>query len=728
MVELIITEKPSAAKKIAEGLSSKSVQKKENGVTYYELQHEGKDILVASAVGHLYTVAEKEKSFKYPSYNLQWVPSFDVTKSAAYTKKYYNIIKKLAKKANSYTIACDYDVEGEVIGLNVLKYICKQEDAQRMKFSTLVKEDVRNSYSTKMNTIDWGQAKAGETRHFLDWLYGINISRALTLSVKAAGSFKILSSGRVQGPTLKMLADREKEIKAFKPTPYWQITLKGLKSSKEFEGLHEEDKFWEKEKAENTYNIVKNADKGVVKEVKERKYNQSPPKPFSLGSLQSEAYKLFKLDPKKTLQTAQNLYLRGLTSYPRTSSEQLPKDIGYLKILGGIAKNEEYSVMVDKLLAKGSLMPNNGKKSDPAHPAIYPTGLPAKNLSGDDKKIYDLIVKRFMATFGEPAVKESVTMKLDVEGELFNSKGTTLLEKGWHYYYEPYVKSNDQELPKMQKDDIINVKDIKLEDKETEPPKRYTPASLVSELEKRGLGTKATRADIIQSLYDRGYLDEKSIEVTELGITLVDTLQKYCPEILDEELTRHFEEEMENIREHKSSPSQVLKKAEETLDKVLEKFKKHEKEIGSIFLEAKKETDFHHNHLGTCPKCGEGNFMIRKGKFGQFAACDKYPDCKTTVSLPKGVMVKPTDKVSSSGYPIVQVIKKGKKPQEVSLNHKDNIPEGQEKLVEKLEKEGYKDPESGTEMKLVYGFYGPFLAAKNYPKEKKILSLDKVKG
>jgi DNA topoisomerase I len=724
-MELIITEKPSAAKKIAENLADKAPEKlSENGVPYYKLKHQGKDILVVCAVGHLYTVAEKEKSFKYPSYDIEWVPSHSQSKSADYSKKYLNVIKKVAKGADSFTVACDYDIEGEVIGYNIIRFLCNQKDASRMKFSTLMKEDVVKAYENKSKTIDWGQAKAGETRHFLDWLYGINVSRALTLAIKNSGRFKIMSSGRVQGPALKIIVDREKEIKDFKPVPYWQIPLITTKSSKQIKAMHKTDKFWDKNEASSVFDKVKDSKTANVKDINSKQFNQAPPNPFDIGSLQSEAYNLFKIDPKQTLQIAQDLYLKGLTSYPRTSSQQLPKELGYKKLLEGLKANPEYTVLVDKLLSKPSLTPNNGKKTDPAHPAIYPTGLRGA-LEGRDKKVYDLIVKRFFATFAENAVRETQTITFDVNSEDFLSKGTKTVVRGWHDFYEPYVKFKDEELPSLELKEDVKIKSVLLEEKQTDPPKRYTPASLISELEKRGLGTKATRADIVQSLFDRGYLNEKSIQATELGILLIDTLQKYIPEIVDENLTREIEEEMEKIRENKLTQQQILDKAKEFLDIALGKFKQKEKEVGAVFVEANKEDLDNQNTLGECPVCKEGKLKIRRGKFGMFAACDKYPDCKTTFSIPKGVMIKPTTNVSSSGYPLVTVIAKGQRPREVSINPADNVPEDKKDLISKLEKEGY--VKDGVELVLRYGFYGPFLAAKNYPKEKMILSLDEVK-
>ncbi|PIN80018.1 DNA topoisomerase I [Candidatus Woesearchaeota archaeon CG10_big_fil_rev_8_21_14_0_10_32_9] len=722
MQELIITEKPSAAKKIAEALSSgKPIQETVDGVTIYDVTFEGKDIKIVSAVGHLFTVAEKVKSFKYPSFDIHWAPLFEVDKKAAFSKKYYNAIKKVAKKSTSFTVACDYDIEGEVIGLNVIKYICGQKDASRMKVSTLVKEDVIEAYKHKQKTLDWGQAFAGEARHFLDWMYGINLSRALTLAVKKAGSFKILSSGRVQGPALKIIVDKEKEIKAFKPEPYWQITLKALKDKKVIEAVHEKDKIWKKPDAENIYAKIKDEKTVKVDEITRKKFKQAPPNPFDLGALQAESYKVFGMAPKKTLQIAQSLYLQGLTSYPRTSSQQLPANLGFKKILEGLKKVPEYKENANYLLGLKTLKPNEGKKTDPAHPAIYPTGLIGKIDEPDEKKVYDLIVKRFMATFGEDAVRETATIKLNVKEEIFNAKGTITTEKGWHTLYEPYVKLSEDEVPDLKKGEALKTKKIDLLSKQTLPPKRYTPASIIAELEKRGLGTKATRADIVESLYDRGYINDKSIEATDLGIRIDAILEKHCPEITDEEFTRKIEDEMEKIRENKIKPEQVIAHAKIDLTKVLDKIKKQEQEIGLELIEANKETRDALNALGPCPVCKEGVVMIRRGKFGMFAACNRYPDCKTTYNLPKNALVKPADKISPKGYPMILVIRKGKQPSELSLNPEENNANVSEEHKNQMDsmKNGKLEkacPQCGSPLTVRSSIYGEFIACTNYPK------------
>ena len=363
-----------------------------------------------------------------------------------------------------------------------------------MKFSTLTKKELVESYEKASKHLDFPQIEAGETRHILDWMYGINLSRALTLAVKTTGKFKILSSGRVQGPALKIITEREKEIQAFKPEPFWEIELEGSAKNKPLLAEHEAGKFTEKTKAEA---IIKktNGKKAKVVDAKKTEFLQDPPHPFDLTSMQIEAYKLFGISPKETLALAQDLYTQGLISYPRTSSQKLPAAIQYVDVIKELQKQKRYSSLCKNIL-NGKLKPNEGPKTDPAHPAIYATGEIPKKLTERQQKIYDLVVKRFLATFSTPAKRQTMTIITEVNKEKFVSRGTLTLEPGWHVIYEPYVKLKEVELPDVKQGDEVKVKKISLLEKETQPPKRYTQASIISILEKKSLGTKATRAAI----------------------------------------------------------------------------------------------------------------------------------------------------------------------------------------------------------------------------------------
>ena len=507
MPELIITEKPNAAKKIADALSDGKPKKLNiNKVPYYRIERGGKDIIIGCAVGHLFGVAEKDKKgWTYPIFDTQWVPTSKISKGSAFTTKYRTALQKLAKEADSFTVATDFDIEGEVIGYNALRFLCKKKDAARMKFSTLTKPDLIKSYEAKSKTLEWGQVNAGITRHEMDWIYGINLSRALTLAIKnATKTFKLLSSGRVQGPTLKLLVDKEKEISAFVPEPFWQIQLAGDVKGAEITALHKEDKFTDKKKVDEIFEKIRHEKEAKVTDVTRKQSKTNQQFPFDLTALQREAYKTIKVTPKNTLEMAQILYTDGFISYPRTSSQKLPKEIGYKKILEALKRQKKFEKEVAFVLTKTKLVPNEGKKTDAAHPAIYPTG---NAPDYDDKKLmdlYELIVRRFFSVFGEPATRETMNILLDVKEEIFVTRGTRTVEQGWFELYGRFVMLKDEELPGVDVGEIVKVKNLDKLDKETQPPRRYTEASIIKELEKRNLGTKATRANVIDNIYLRG--------------------------------------------------------------------------------------------------------------------------------------------------------------------------------------------------------------------------------
>jgi DNA topoisomerase-1 len=655
--ELIITEKPQAAEKIANALG-KSVKRNIHGVNYHEVDRNGRKIFVACAVGHLFTLAQKIKQSGTPVFDIYWVPNY-LARKTDFTKKYYDTILSLVKNAGSITIATDYDIEGEVIGLNIIRYLCGQEDANRMKFSTLTPAELNNSYENKFSHLDWGQAIAGETRHYLDWLYGINLSRALMDAIKTTGRFKIMSIGRVQGPTLNIIVEKERKISEFQSRKYWQVFITAEKSSTILELEYEKDIFDKKELEK--FESLKG--KKILLHTEKTSSNLPPNPPFNLTALQIEAYRLYGITPSRTLQIAQSLYLGGLISYPRTSSQKLPVSIEYKEILKKLSR--KYSV--EKLITRSS--PVEGQKSDPAHPSIYPTGENYNaELPDEEARIYDLISRRFISLFCDDAIIDKKAIKGGVDGLKFSLKGSSVRKKAWLEIY-PF-KIDEKNIPDANGEfKITNVRNC---EKETQPPKRYSPASIVAELEKRNLGTKATRAAILETLYDRGYIQNKSIEATPLGMSLISTLEKYSPVIIDEKLTRDFEREMETIQQStkgfQEKEDKIIGEAKNTITKILEYFGKNKNKIGEELLEANQdfiEQQKRENTLNKCPKCGEGSLAIMYSKKTRryFAACNKYPECRNTYSLPPNGAIKKTDKVCEEcSWPMLIRLSKGKRP------------------------------------------------------------------
>ncbi len=669
---LIVTEKPSAAKRIASALSQGEVEKKGGkGTSYYVIHRDGKEFVIAPAVGHLFVLDEKNSGarWEYPVFSVEWTPTY-TRKGSEWAKKYFDSMKKVAEGASEFISACDYDIEGSVIAFNILKHIAGVEDGKRMKFSTLTTPDLLNAYDTMTEHLDFPQIEAGLTRHQLDWYFGVNMSRALTLSLEKAGGFRTLSTGRVQGPTLALLLKREEEIASFRPQPYWEVELKGDVKEGDITAYHEEGKFWKKDSAEKVMETCKGRD-GKVSSIEKKKQQYYPPTPFDLTTLQRESYSLFGFSPKITLEIAQSLYEQAVISYPRTSSQKLPPAIGYKTILKKLAASIEYSDLCERLLKKEKLWPNQGKKDDPAHPAIFPTGNRSKEMNGYQKKLYDLIVKRFLATFSDPSIRESVKATIAVENENFSANGVTTLEQGWMEFYAPYTRIKEFLLPVMEEGETVNVKKLTMLEKETQPPSRYSQASILKTMEDLGLGTKATRANILDTLYERGYIKDKAIAVTELGSAVVKSLEKHCPEIISVDLTRRFEEDMEKVMTGEKKRNDIIKSAEDELSKILAKFKSEEAQVGEEIKSAVAEYEKIKNNVGACPKCKKGSMMvIHSQKTGKrFVGCNNYPDCRNSKPLPQKGSLSVVSQKCQCGLNLVEVKSKGRRPWKMCIEH-----------------------------------------------------------
>ncbi|MEM2874623.1 MAG: DNA topoisomerase I [Candidatus Hadarchaeales archaeon] len=671
---LVICEKPAAAVKIASAISGGGhVEKKMNGVPYYEIYRGEEKIVVVPALGHLFTLKNTRPMRDYPVYDVDWVPVYEADRRASRARIFVEAIRELAKNATDYISACDFDIEGSVIAFMILKYLCGEDAvkrAKRMKFSTLTVEELRRSYENPMPRLDFEQIEAGIARHVMDWYWGINTSLALSSAVKAAEQrFAKLSAGRVQTPTLKILADREREIRTFRPEPYWAIRLLLDVCGDEIAAAHATPRFFDKDQAQRVLEVCRGKP-AKVSSINLRQYRRLPPVPFDLGTLQAEAYRCFGYTPMRTQQLAQDLYLAGLISYPRTSSQKLPVIIGYERIVKKLGEIEAYQKLANDLLAMPKLIPNEGKKSDPAHPSIHPTGENPGGISGQHRKLYDLIVRRFLSVFGEPATLEGMKVELEVGGEPFLIHGRRIIDEGWLKYYGQYGASEEIILPKIREGDTLPVKDIVLEEKETQPPPRYNPASIVKKMEEIGIGTKSTRATIVQHLYEREYIHGSQITVTDLGLAVVDAILKHCPEIASEELTAEFEREMDAIQEGRKTKEEVIARARAELDKILSKFREHEMDIGKELAEAHRLTRMKQGLLGKCQRCGgDLRIIVSRTSRKRFAGCSNYPRCSQTFPLPQsGTIVPLNKKCEKCGSPIVQVNRPGRRPYRMCLN------------------------------------------------------------
>jgi DNA topoisomerase-1 len=474
-----------------------------------------------------------------------------------------------------------------------------------------------------------------------------------------SGKYRTLSTGRVQGTLLKFLVSREKSNRSFVPTPYWQIkALVGINGQvyvAEFaKGIIET-----KKEADTISNACKGS--GQIEKVEVKEFQQFAPFPFNLGTLQVEAYNLFGYGPKKTLDTAQRLYLDALISYPRTSSQKLPPAIDYQLILKNLSRIREYRGPAEELLAKQVLKAHEGSREDPAHPAVYPTGnLPERLLNKSERSIWDLIVRRFMTVFGKPAKTQRTKVSIKINEYAFYIKGKRILEQGWQRFYGSYSKSEEILLPSVEEGQLVGFKNVIVEDKFTKPPPRYNPSSLLQKMEKMGIGTKATRADAIQTLYERKYIRNEQMTVTDLGFEVFEVLKNHCHKIISVEMTKELEERINRIFQNSEKREDVLSGTIEILRPVLEEFNQKEREIGERLGNAVERTWLEESIIGACPICKTGKLVvIHSRKTGKrFVGCTNYFKglCKTSYALPQRGTVKLHGRsCRGCGWPTVQV-------------------------------------------------------------------------
>lgn len=661
MYTLVVCEKPDAARRIAQALGN-AREAKTAGVTVFEVSSGDRKYVVCSALGHLYGLSDStvNKSV-YPVLDLQWGPLGKNARAA----RIIRVISELAKNASAYVHACDFDQEGEVIGYSILEYACggKYEKSLRAKFSTLTDDEIRESFLNLMAP-SARLAEAGRSRHLLDFLYGVNLSRALSGSFKKVrGRYRDLSIGRVQGPTLAFMVDRELEIRLHIADPYWTISGNFRKDGQEFAAQYVKPKIATLCEARKIVSGCSGAEASILDVAVSRVVLQ-PPAPFNLGDLQREAYRLFRASPGYTLAIAEKLYLQALISYPRTSSQKLPTSIGYAKIIAGLSKIASYGRMASILLSRGRLSPNEGAMSDPAHPAIYPTGVvPTRRLGGVEFKIYDLIVKRFLATFGDAASSQHTKVSIGVAGHEFRTEGITPIYEGWMIFYTPYARVEQRKLPELSKGDGVENSGISMEEKFAQPPRRYNQATLLAKMEQEKIGTKATRADIISTLFRRNYVasTRDGIGVTDLGFAVIETMEEFAPAIISTDLTRSMEEQLERIETGSSDSAAAIESAVDRLVESLSGFRENELEIGRGIGEADASDRVQAATLGRCPSCKTGQLRMIRSRLSKkrFVGCSNYAagSCGATAPLPQKGAIRITGRsCNKCGWPIIGVI------------------------------------------------------------------------
>ena len=567
---------------------------------------------------------------------LTWAP---IVKLPA-EKEIIRVLKNLAKKADSVVIATDFDREGELIGadaLNMVREVAPELPASRARYSALIKGEVTDAFANLVE-LDQNLADAGESRQYIDLIWGAVLTRYLTLA-KFGGFGNVRSAGRVQTPTLALVVERERERLAFVPEDYWQIRGMGAHDGTDFKIGHATARFTDKTAAETAFAHVDGATTGTVTTVVKRSRKQAPPIPFNTTSLQAAAA-AEGISPARTMRIAESLYMSGLISYPRVDNTVYPRTLDIEGIVKGLAANSPALAPVCKKVLAGPMKPTRGKVETTDHPPIHPTGQGnPETLDGGQKKLYNLIARRFLATLMGPATIENTKLSIDVAGEPFTASGDVLVEAGFREAY-PYGLKRDEQLPALAEGDAVDVRDIALEAKQTEPPARYSQGKLVQEMEKRGLGTKSTRASIIERLYAVKYLKNDPIEPSQLGMAIIDALSEFAPRITTPDMTAELDDDMTKVAEGADTQEHVVEHSRALLAGMLDALIEHKDDLGEAISDAVTADA----RVGACPKCGKDLVMKTSAKTrGSFIGCMGWPECDVTYPVPSGVKVSPIE-------------------------------------------------------------------------------------
>ncbi|MDI6891823.1 MAG: DNA topoisomerase I [Actinomycetota bacterium] len=668
MRELIVCEKNNAAKRIAHILSAgKARMEKVYNLPVYVFGNGEGETRCLGLKGHILKVDfpiqyqdwEKVEPAKLIDAPIVKVPIH---------KSVVKVLQKLAEEADFIIIGTDFDREGELIGvdaINKIKEVNPGVRVRRARFSALTELEIKRAFSG-LEDVYMDLAQAGEARQDIDLVWGATLTRFLSLASRRLWK-QFLSVGRVQSPTLCLIAERERERQAFIPKPYWQIKALFECEGEKFSANHKTDKFWEKEKAEGV--LSKLLDPAVggaggighISKVDRTLRRLAPPSPFNTTAFLSAAASL-GISPSSAMRIAEGLYMEGLISYPRVDNTVYPPSLdikGILRLLapmdigaGGIGE------LAGELLGLDKLVPTRGAKEATDHPPIHPTGLARKaDLSPRNWKVYELICRRFLGTLAPQAVIENVRVDVNIGGEIFIARGTSVIEEGWFRFY-PYGRRREEKIPHLQQGDEVKLVKSTLEEKETQPPLRYTQGRLILKMEELELGTKATRHEIIKNLYDRRYVHGDPIVPTEMGLSVAEALGRYAREISTPEMTASLEKDMNAIAEGRVSREAVVGRSRDMLVSVMLALEKNKKEVASEIREGIKGDRV----VGKCPRCGQDLRIIRAKKTRKrFVGCTGYPACSTSYPLPQyGEVIALGETCEACGAPKVKVLSRPK--------------------------------------------------------------------
>jgi len=691
-LKLIIVESPAKAKTIKNFL--------------------GKGYDVIASKGHIRDLPKSRFGITLDEETNELVPKYSVAKENAPTVKE---IKEKAKKADIIYIATDEDREGEAIGWHIAHAIKKDPlELPRIVFHEITKTAIKHALDSARK-IDMDMVNAQQARRLLDRIVGYKLSPLLASKIQ-----KGLSGGRVQSSTLKLVVDREREIKAFVPVEYWSIETAFKTNIDATLIKHKDEKLSKlsienKEKADAITQSVKN-DSFTIEKIETKQRKSATPPPFMTSTLQQTASSKLGFTPKRTMMIAQTLYegvktpdgTSGVITYMRTDSLNLAAEaVGAVR---GIIENR----FGEKYLPKESKVYNKkSKNAQEAHEAIRPTMLQftpevaQSFLKADEIKLYRLIYERFMACQMEDARFEQQSIIFKGHENEYRASGRKLIFDG--FYAVTGAEDKDKLLPQLKEGDKAEIQSVKPEQHFTEPPSRYSEASLIKKLESEGVGRPSTYAPTIATLSNRTYvtIEKKQIIPTEIAFTVTEILEKHFANIVDINFTAKMEEELDEVAEGKVNWQKLLL---EFYGKFMKQIEEGKENIVSLKL-AKP--------LGrTCPKCGENELLLRSGRFGNFIACSGFPKCKYTEQCDEeGNVVEKKEttadeKCDKCGADMI--VKNGRNGQFLACSNYPDCKNTKSINVEEKVSET-PCPDCGGKISLKNSRRGPFWGCENYP-------------
>ncbi len=676
-MHLIVAEKNISARRIAQILSNgkKVTENKDAGVSTYSFG----DTVSVGLRGH---VVEIDFEPGYQNWRSdQYTPRSLVdarTIKVPTEKKIVTLLQKLSKKADQVTIATDFDTEGELIGKEAFELIRaanKTVTIDRARFSAITSQELHHAFS-HTTELDFDLAAAGEARQSIDLMWGASLTRFISLAARRGGN-NILSVGRVQSPTLTMIVDREKEIEAFVPEKYWQLALTTEKRGEPVETRHTNGRFHDKAAAELARDRSK--EPLVVTDVKTGTKQDRAPSPFDTTTYIVAAARL-GFSAANAMRIAEDLYMNGFISYPRTDNTVYPDSLDIAGILNTI-RNSPFQKDVDWIIKNRRAVPTRGKKSSTDHPPIHPTGGATIEVLGEDAfRIYELVLRRFLATLAPDAQWKTLKVLFNAGGEEYTTTGGQLIEPGWHAVY-PFSEAREVLLPAFEVGEKLPITKVTLDEKETQPPSRYTQSKLIQRMEELGLGTKSTRHEVIAKLVSRKYVEGNPLRPTLVGRVVTESLEAHADTITRPDMTATLESHMQLIKQGQRTREDVVRESREMLHAAFDQLEANEEVIGDDIRNRTAEE----MNLGKCPVCG-GTLAIKHLRANtQFIGCSKYPECTFNIGLPMaqwGFAVRTDDVCDKHHLNFVRLVRKGARPWDIGCPLCHHINSNQESLAE----------------------------------------------